>query len=67
MPNPYHSEHPEPHALTPGGIKAPDKRPGAKPAGGSSAPWKMPKTPGPGRRVHKVLGRRVRQMAREDY
>ena len=66
MPNPYHSEFKEPSDVkTPGAV--PDKRPAAPPATGSRTNYKMPKTPGPARRVHKVLGRRVRTMARENF
>lgn len=66
MPNPYYSAFKETADVkTP--VEAPDRRPAAPPATGSSAPWKMPRTPGPKRKVHKVLGRRVRTMAREDF
>ena len=66
MPNPHYSEFEETSDVkTP--IMVPDKRPAAPPAKGSATPWKMPRRPGQTRKVHKVQGRRVRVMAREDF
>ena len=66
MPNPHYSVYRKMYALK-SPITPPDARPAGPSAGGSRQPWKMPRTPGPGRRVHKVLGRRVRTLAREDF
>ena len=63
MANPYHSEFAD--RATP--RQVPDARPAAARPTGSTAPWKMPRKPGMSRKVHKGQGRRVRQMAREDF
>lgn len=66
MPNPSYSAFEETGDVK-SPIKAPDARPAAPPATGRQSAYKMPGLPGPGRRVHKIQGRRVRTMARENF
>lgn len=68
MASPYYTEYEEQDATKI--AKKPDStlaRPAATQPSGSEQRWKMPRLPGPFRRIHKLFGRRVKTHMQENY